>query len=86
MTSEEEEYCSPDRLLFRTRGNKEEEDQSGQQLTVSEMVFIVVQICTQCKVIKSWYGCVVPDQVTLADFYHQSKKIVKNAHRYDYGK
>lgn len=26
MTSEEEEYCSPDGLLFRTRGNEEEED------------------------------------------------------------
>lgn len=25
MTSEEEEYCSPDGLLFRTRGNKEED-------------------------------------------------------------
>ena len=24
-----------------------------------------------CKVIKPWYGCVVPDQVMLVDLYHQ---------------
>ena len=36
MTSEEEEYCSPDGLLIQTRGNKEEEDQSGQQLSVRD--------------------------------------------------
>ena len=36
-----------------------------------EMVFVVVQIRSLCKVIKPWYGCVVPDQVTLVDLYHQ---------------
>jgi len=35
------------------------------------MVFVVVQIRSLCKVIKPWYGCVVPDQVTLVDLYHQ---------------
>jgi len=48
-------HC-PDGLLFQTRGNKEE-DQSGQQLTVSEMVLVVMQICAQCRVIMSWYVC-----------------------------
>jgi len=24
-----------------------------------------------CKVIKPWYGCVVPNKVTLVDLYHQ---------------
>ena len=33
------------------------------------MVFVVVQIL--CKVIKPWYGRVVPDQVALVDLYHQ---------------
>ena len=35
------------------------------------MVFVVVQIRSLRKVIKPWYGCVVPDQVTLVDLYHQ---------------
>jgi len=38
------------------------------------MVFVVVQIRSLCKVIKPWYGCVVPNQVTpvdLVDLYHQ---------------
>ena len=26
------------------------------------MRLLVVQICAQCTVVKSWYGCVVPDQ------------------------
>ena len=34
-----------------------------------DMVFAVVQIRSLC--IKPWYGCVVPDQVTLVDLYHQ---------------
>ena len=34
-------------------------------------MFVVVQIRSLCKVMKPWYGCVVPDQVTLADLYHQ---------------
>jgi len=34
-----------------------------------EMVFVVVKIRSLC--IKPWYGCVVPDQVTLVDLYHQ---------------
>ena len=25
-----------------------------------ELVLVAAQICTQCRVIKSWYGCVVP--------------------------
>ena len=35
------------------------------------MVFVVVQIRSLCKVIKPWYGCVDPTQVTLVDLYHQ---------------
>ena len=35
------------------------------------MVFVVVQIRSLCKVLKPWYGCVVPDQVTLVDLHHQ---------------
>ena len=37
------------------------------------MVFVVaiVRIRSLRKVIKPWYGCVVPDQVTLVDLYHQ---------------
>ena len=41
------------------------------QLPGSRMVFVVVQIRSLCKVIKPWYGCVVPDQVMLVDLYHQ---------------
>jgi len=36
-----------------------------------EMGFVVAQIRSLCKVIKPWYGCVVPDQVTLVGLYHQ---------------
>lgn len=73
MTSEEEEYCSPDGLLFRTRGNEEEEDPVW---SATHSVTDGIHWCANMHtVIKSWYRCVVPDQVTLADFYHQSKKI-----------
>ena len=36
-----------------------------------EMVFVIIQIRSLCKVVKPWYGCVVPDQVMLVDLYHQ---------------
>ena len=39
--------------------------------TARQMVFVVVQIRSLCKVINPWYGCAVPDQVTLVDLYHQ---------------
>jgi len=35
------------------------------------MVFVVVQIRSLRKVIKPWYRCVDPTQVTLVDLYHQ---------------
>ena len=35
------------------------------------MVFVVVQICVRCRVLKLWYRCVVADQGTLVDLYHK---------------
>ena len=35
------------------------------------MVFVVVQIKCRLKVVKTWYGCLIPDSCTLSDLYNE---------------
>ena len=35
------------------------------------MVFVVIQIRAHCRVVKSWYGCIVADHAALIDLYHK---------------
>ena len=34
------------------------------------MVFVVVQIKCRLKIVKTWYGCLIPDSCTLSDLYN----------------
>ena len=35
------------------------------------MVFVIVQIRSQCRILKNWFGCIVAEQLTLVDLYNQ---------------
>ena len=33
------------------------------------MVFVIVQIHLECRILKNWFGCAVPEQLMLVDLY-----------------
>ena len=39
------------------------------------MVFVVIQIRAHCRVVKSWYGCIVADHAALIDLYHKYSSV-----------